>query len=84
MWVRDEAGNPRQLRVPLVDATAMDQHLGLQFQPGMPADVRSQLEQGGYQVESKRRYAPFVLDNGQPLVVPVEDTKIVPVSNRVY
>ena len=84
MWVRDEAGNPRQLRVPLVDATAMDQHLGLQFQPGMPADVRNQLEQGGYQVESKRRYAPFVLDNGQPLVVPVEDTKIVPVSNRVY
>ena len=84
MWVRDEAGNPRQLRVPLVDATAMDRHLGLQFQPGLPADVRSQLEQGGYQVESKRRYAPLVLDNGQSLVVPVEDTKIVPVSNRVY
>jgi hypothetical protein len=62
----------------------MDRHLGLQFQPGLPADVRSQLEQGGYQVESKRRYAPLVLDNGQSLVVPVEDTKIVPVSNRVY
>ncbi len=84
MWVRDEAGNARQLRVPLVDATAMDRRLGLQFQPGLPAEVRNQLEQRGYQVESKRRYAPFVLDNGQPLVVPVEDTKIVPVSNRVY
>jgi len=84
MWVRDEAGNPRQLRVPLVDATAMDRRLGLQFQPGLPADVRSQLEQRGYQVESKRRYAPLVLDNGQSIVVPVEDTKIVPVSNRVY
>jgi hypothetical protein len=84
LWVRDEAGNPRQLRVPLVDATAMDQRLGLEFQSGLPADVREQLRDRGYQVESKRRYAPFVLDNGRPLVVPVEDTKIVPVSNPVY
>jgi hypothetical protein len=84
LWVRDEAGNARQLRVPLVDATAMDQHLGLEFQSGLPADVRSQLEQRGYQVESKRRYAPLVLEGGRPLVVPVEDTKIVPVSNPVY
>ena len=84
LWVRDEAGNARQLRVPLVDATAMDQHLGLEFQSGVPADVRRQLEERGYQVESKRRYAPLVLEGGRPLMVPVEDTKIVPVSNPVY
>jgi hypothetical protein len=84
VWVRDETGKPRQLRVPLVDATAMDRQMGLRFQSGVPSAVRSQLEQNGYQVESKRRYAPLWLDNGQPLVVPVEDTKIVPVGNRVY
>jgi hypothetical protein len=84
VWVRDESGKPRQLKVPLVDATAMDRQMGLRFQSGVPSAVRSELEQKGYQVESKRRYAPFVLDNGQPLVVPVEDTKIVPVGNRVY
>jgi hypothetical protein len=84
LWVRDDSGQARQLRVPLVDATAMDRQMGLEFQSGLPADVRSQLEQRGYQVESKRRYAPFMLDNGRPLIVPVEDTKIVPISSPVY
>jgi hypothetical protein len=84
LWVRDDSGKARQLRVPLVDATAMDQQLGLKFQSGLPDDVRTQLERRGYQVESKRRYAPFILENGRPLIVPVEDTKIVPVSSPVY
>jgi hypothetical protein len=84
LWVRDETGRARPLRVPLVDATAMDRQLGLQFQSGLPPAVRDQLQQRGFQVESKRRYAPLWLENGRPLVVPVEDTKIVPVSNSVY
>jgi hypothetical protein len=84
VWIRDDAGQPRQLRVPLVDATTMDQRMGLRFQSGVPSNVRAQLEQNGYQVESKRRYAPIWLDNGQPLMVPVEDTRIVPVGNPVY
>ena len=62
----------------------MDQQMGLRFQSGVPATVRSQLEQNGYQVESKRRYAPLWLDKSGPLMVPVEDTKIVPISNPVY
>ena len=66
------------------DAAAVDRRLGLEFQSGLPPEIRQQLQERGYQVESKRRYAPFLLDNGRPLVVPVEDTKIVPVSNRVY
>jgi hypothetical protein len=50
----------------------------------MPEAVRDQLNERGYQVQSKRRYAPLWLENGRPLVLPVEDTKIIPVSNRVY
>jgi hypothetical protein len=84
VWIRDDAGQPRQLRVPLVDATTMDQRMGLRFRSGVPSNVRAQLEQNGYQVESKRRYAAIWLDNGQPLMVPVEDTRIVPVGNPVY
>jgi hypothetical protein len=42
------------------------------------------LKNQGYTVQSKRQYAPMWLDNGRPMVVPVEDTKIVPVSNKVY
>ncbi|MCI0333967.1 MAG: hypothetical protein L0228_12175 [Planctomycetes bacterium] len=84
LWVRDEAGRPRSLRVPLMDAGALDRELGVQFQSGLPANVRQQLRDGGYQVQSKRRYAPLWLENGQRMVLPVEDTKIVPVSQNVY
>jgi hypothetical protein len=83
LWVRDEAGKARPLRVPLVDAPTLDQQLGLQFQTGLPADVRSQLQDRGFDVHSKRRYAPLWLENGRPMIVPVEDTRIVPVS-RVW
>jgi hypothetical protein len=84
IWVRDEAGNARPLRVPLVDARTLDQQLGMQFQTGLPSDVRSQLQDRGFQVQSKRRYAPFWLESGRPMIVPVEDTRIVPVSQSVY
>jgi hypothetical protein len=84
LWVRDDTGNTRPLRVPLVDAGTLDQQLGLQFQSGLPGDVRSRLQDRGFDVQSKRRYAPLWLENGRPMIVPVEDTKIVPVSQSVY
>jgi hypothetical protein len=84
LWVRDDKGQPQRLRVPLVDAGALDRQLGVQFQSGLPANVRSQLLDRGYNVESKRRYAPLWLEDGNPMILPVEDTKIVPVSQRVY
>ncbi|HEX3600378.1 MAG TPA: hypothetical protein VHU84_09570 [Lacipirellulaceae bacterium] len=84
LWVRDDAGQMRRVRVPLVDASTLDHDLGLQFQTGVPDDVRDQLQDHGYAVQSKHQYAPMWLDNGRPMIVPVEDTKIVPVSNKVY
>jgi hypothetical protein len=84
LWVRDDAGQTRPLRVPLVDAGALDQQFGTQFQSSVPSTVRDQLQNRGYQVESKRRYAPLWLENGRPMMVPVEDTKIVPVKENVY
>jgi hypothetical protein len=84
LWVRNENGRVQPVRVPLMDADAVDRELGVQFRPGIPASVRSHLEDRGYQVESKRRYAPLWLENGQRMVLPVEDTKIVPVSQNVY
>jgi hypothetical protein len=84
LWVRNDAGQLQRVRVPLVDAKALDDELGLQFQTGVPDDIRNRLEGNGYAVQSKRQYAPMWLDNGRPMIVPVEDTKIVPVSNKVY
>jgi hypothetical protein len=84
LWVRDDAGQMRRVRVPLVDANKLDNELGLVFQTGVPDDIRDRLQNHGYDLQSKRRYAPMWLDNGRQMIVPVEDTKIVPVSNKVY
>jgi hypothetical protein len=72
------------VRVPLVDANTLDKELGVKFKTGVPDDVRNQLNSDGYAVQTKRQYAPLWLENGRPMILPVEDTKIVPVSNRVY
>jgi hypothetical protein len=84
LWVRDHTGRAQRLHVPLVDAGAVDQQLGVRFRSGVPDSLRSQLRERGYDVFSTRRYAPLVLENGGSLVVPVEDTRIVPVSSDVY
>jgi hypothetical protein len=84
LWVRDDAGEARPLRVPLVDAGALDRELGVTFQSAIPAPVRERLQQRGYDLRSKQRYAPLWLENGRPMIVPVEDTKIVPVGQNVY
>lgn len=84
LWVRDDGGQMKKVRVPLVDANTLDHEYGTIFQTGVPDDVRNELKNEGYTVQSKRQYAPMWLDNGRPMVVPVEDTKIVPVSNKVY
>jgi hypothetical protein len=84
LFVKDEGGRMQPVRVPLVDANTLDKELGVQFQTGVPDDVRKQLKSNGYAVQTKRQYAPLWLENGRPMILPVEDTKIVPVSNKVY
>jgi hypothetical protein len=84
LLVRDDTGKVRPLRVPLVDADPLDQRLGTQFQSGVPAEIRNRLQDRGYHVQSKRRYAPLMLENGRPMFLPVEDTQIMPVKQNVY
>jgi hypothetical protein len=83
VWAHDARGVAQPLHVPLVDADALDKQLGVQFRPGMSPELKQQLEDRGYQVESRKRYAPLWLDQGQPLILPVEDTRIVPVGRDV-
>jgi hypothetical protein len=80
-FVKDDSGRMQPVRVPLVDANTLDKELGMKFQTGVPDDVRNQLQDNGYTVNSKRQYAPLWLENGRPMILPVEDTNIVPVSN---
>jgi hypothetical protein len=84
LFVRDESGRTRPLRVPLLDAGELDQRLGLQFRTGVPDAVRDGLQDRGFEVQSKGRYAPLWLEDGRQMFVPVEDTRIVPVRENVY
>lgn len=83
VWARDAQGVAQPLHVSLVDADAVDKHLGLQSRPGMSPELKQQLENRGYQVESRKRYAPLWLEQGQPLMLPVEDTRIIPVGRDI-
>jgi hypothetical protein len=86
LFVQVVNGRRHPVQVPLVDANTLDKQLGVHFQSGLSDDVRNQLQNDGYAVHSKRQYAPlwFEKEKGRPMILPVEDTKIVPVSNRVY
>jgi hypothetical protein len=83
-FVNDDAGGTQRVHVPLVDAGTVDRQLGVRFRSGVPAAIRDHLRQNGYDVHSQRRYAPLRMENGGSLVVPVEDTRIVPVSPVVF
>ncbi len=82
LYVRDNTGHMNPVNVPLVDAGTLDRELGVQFKTGLPDSLRTELQDHGYTVQSKRRYAPLWLENGRPMIVPVEDTKIQPVRNE--
>lgn len=78
LFARDKSGHTQSFQVPLVDANTLDQLYGVQFRTGLPESLRQQLENRGYQVQSHQKYAPLWLENGRPMIVPVEDTRIVP------
>jgi hypothetical protein len=84
LWIHDAAGAARRVEVPLVDAGALDRQLGVQFRSGIPEALRRQLQQGGFAVETQRRYAPLWIEDSGSLVLPVEDTRIVPISPAVF
>jgi hypothetical protein len=84
LFAPDETGHIQTVRVPLVDASTLDKQYGMRFQTGLPDTLRDQLKNRGYTVQSKRQFAPLWLENGQPMIVPVEDTKIVPVNEKLY
>jgi len=84
LWVHDEQGQPQAVDVPLLDADTLDSQLGMTFRSGIPQQVCEKLADHGFQVKSRRHYAPLWIEGGTSLMVPVEDTKIVPVSRPVY
>ncbi|MEN1679559.1 MAG: hypothetical protein AAGJ46_08190 [Planctomycetota bacterium] len=81
LFVQDDRGERRRISAPLIDAAEFDQQFGLRFPSRVTPALRQQLEGEGYQVSTRRRYAPLYSEHGQPLVVPVEDLQLVPVHS---
>lgn len=81
LFVQDDRGKRRRISAPLIDAAEFDQQFGLRFPSRVTPALRQRLEGQGYQVSTRRRYAPLFSEHGQPLVVPVEDLQLVPVRS---
>ncbi len=86
LFVKDDSGQHQRLRLPLVDAEGLDQQL-TELSPSIPAELRAGLQDRGYDLQSKRRFAPLFFEHDKqlvPMVVPVNDTYVVPVNRPVY
>jgi hypothetical protein len=82
LLVRDDQGKQQRLRLPLVDGPELKGQL-VDISP----DARASLQNRGLDLQSKRRYAPLFFEHNKqvvPMVVPVNDTYIVPVNRPVY
>jgi anti-sigma factor RsiW len=84
--VQDQNGKPQRVRVPLVEGSRLGQAFADSPQWAAPA-VREQLQQQGIDLRARRRYAPLFFeqqDRMVPMIVPVDDAVITPVSRPVY
>ncbi|MGI9430546.1 MAG: hypothetical protein ACR2NM_17935 [Bythopirellula sp.] len=83
LLVRDTNGQNQRLQVPLMEVEQLDD----QFASSLPAELREHIRQQGYNVERRRRFAPMFFEQNEqlvPMVVPVDDTRIVPVNRPVF
>jgi hypothetical protein len=84
--VQDTQGRRQRVRLPLIDAASLGGQWG-QTSPAVPAQVLAGLQSKGYDLRNQRRYAPLFFEQNRklvPMVVPVDDTYVVPVSRPVY
>jgi hypothetical protein len=86
LLVRDDHGKPQRLRVPLVDSAGLDNRLGTML-TSLPAGFRDNLQERGLDLRGRRRYAPLYFEQNDqlvPMVVPVDDAYLVPVSRQIH
>ncbi|WP_145280458.1 hypothetical protein [Pirellulimonas nuda] len=83
LWFHNNQGERHSVQVPLVDAAELNDRYDMEFQSAVSEDLRRDLEQNGYRLTTRQRYAPLYLEGGRPFVVPVEDTQITPVAYEV-
>jgi len=84
--VNDASGRPQRLQVPLVEGNRLGEQFGASPQWAAP-EIRRRLAEQGIDLKARRRYAPLYFEQQDgivPMVVPVDDAVITPVSSAVY
>jgi hypothetical protein len=82
LLVKDDQGKHQRVRLPLMDGPELEGQL-VDISP----ETRASLQNRGLDLQSKRRYAPLFFEHNKqvvPMVVPVNDTYVVPVNRPVY
>lgn len=86
LLVRDDQGQARRVRVPLIEMADDDLHSDKLVEL-VPDDYRQKLHRQGFDLRGRRRYAPLYFEQNEQLVptmVPVDDAYVVPVSRPVF
>jgi hypothetical protein len=84
--VQDRTGAPQRVQVPLVEGRQLGDQFGESPQWADPA-VRRRLAEQGLDLQARRRYVPLYFeqkDHVVPMIVPVDDATVTPVSRPVF
>lgn len=77
--------NGREMQLPVARLSSdTDRQLVSPTRSMIPEEIVHALERLGHQVERRHHYVPLESLDGHPVVVPLEDVKIVPVSGRGF
>ena len=78
--VGDDADHAEQFEIPVVYYGDVGDEYFRSQHSAMPPEIREMIERQGHQLRRTQGYVPVTMEDGQQLVVPVEEVEIVPVS----
>ncbi|MGE0757872.1 MAG: anti-sigma factor [Pirellulaceae bacterium] len=82
--VSDQEGSPQHVQLPIYSADDPRARMLMNHQASQPAELIQALRELGFQVNRERRWATVGQDPERPVVVPVEELEITPVSSQSY
>jgi hypothetical protein len=79
----DESGQPREVRVPVIEGPGIDSRRLLEQPPAISASVMKELTRRGHKVESHRQLLTVDLKDGRKVLLPVDQVDV-RFANRVF
>jgi hypothetical protein len=82
--VHGEDGQPRQVQLPIFAHDDPRARSLFDDRETMPIELIRTLQQMGFEVDRQRKWAPVFENPDEPVLVPIEELKITPVTSRSY